>query len=331
MQPYTNEFYRTQRDGSRLSAQAIVPLVLALVKPQSVVDVGCGVGTWLSVFKRFGIEDVCGVDGEYVDRNMLEIPESQFLAFDLTRPIEIDRQFDLVVSVEVAEHLPEQCAKTFVQSLTKLGPIVLFSAAIPFQGGTCHVNEQWPDYWANYFKDNGYEAIDCIRKRVWQNDKIEWWYSQNILLFSRKDHLAGHPLLKKEFENTDPSQLSIVHPKKYLEVIRIQLTAKDLVNLIPKDDKFILVDQEQLRPLMALDNQAIPFLERGGQYWGSPPDDDTAIRELTRLHQAGAKFLVFTWPAFWWLEYYTEFHCKLRSQYRCVLKNERLVVFDLGT
>src|SRR5918999_372999 len=178
MQSYTKEFYNAQKEGSRRSAEIIIPLVLALVKPQSVIDVGCGVGTWLSVFKKLGVEDVFGIDGEHVDRSMLEIPGEQFLALDLSRPIQIDRQFDLVVSLEVAEHLPKQCAKTFVESLTKLGSVSLFSAAIPFQGGTCHVNEQWPDYWANYFRENDYEVIDCIRKRVWQNDKIEWWYSQ---------------------------------------------------------------------------------------------------------------------------------------------------------
>jgi SAM-dependent methyltransferase len=329
MQPYTETFYNTLKEGSHRSAKTVVSLILALVKPQSVVDVGCGLGTWLSVFKQFGVEDVLGIDGEHVDRSMLEIPGEQFLALDLSRPIKIDRQFDLVVSLEVAEHLPEECAKTFIQCLTKLAPIVLFSAAIPFQGGTGHLNEQWPDYWANHFRENGYQAIDCIRKQVWQDDQVDWWYAQNILIFARKDYLADNSLLKEEFENTHLSQLSVVHPRKYLDLIRIQLTAQDVANLIPKRDRFILVDQEQLRQLMALGDQAIPFLEQNGQYWGPPADDESAIRELTRLRQSGAKFLVFAWPAFWWLEYYTEFHRDVCSHYHCVLKNERLVVFDL--
>ena len=64
MQIYTEEFYKTKKEGSRRTAEAIVPLVLALVKPQSVVDVGCGLGTWLSVFKDFGVKDVFGIDGD---------------------------------------------------------------------------------------------------------------------------------------------------------------------------------------------------------------------------------------------------------------------------
>ena len=307
-----------------------MPLVLALVKPQSVVDVGCGLGTWLSVFEELGVKEIFGIDGDHVDRSMLQISNERFTAFDLKKPIQIDRRFDLVVSLEVAEHLPKDCAKTFVHSLTKLGPVILFSAAIPFQGGTAHLNEQWPDYWANHFNDNGYVAVDCLRKKVWQDDQVEWWYAQNMLLFCQKDYLASNPLLKEEFENTHPSQLSIVHPRKYLELIRIQLTADELANIIPKEDKFILVDQEQLRELMALGNQAIPFLERNGQYWGPPPDDQTAIREFERLRQLGATFIVFLWPAFWWLDYYEAFRQHLVSNFPCVLQNDRLVAFNLN-
>src|SRR5206468_11403485 len=113
MQSYTKEFYKNQRAGSRQSAEAIVPLVLALIKPQSVIDVGCGLGTWLSVFEEFGVKDVLGIDGDYIDRNMLQIPNERFAAFDLKKPLHIDRRFDLVVSLEVAEHLPEECAKMF--------------------------------------------------------------------------------------------------------------------------------------------------------------------------------------------------------------------------
>jgi hypothetical protein len=286
-------------------------------------------GIWLSVFEEFGVKDVFGIDGDYVDRRMLKIANDRFMAFDLKKPIQINRKFDLVVSLEVAEHLPDESARTFVQSLTRLGPVILFSAAIPFQGGTGHLNEQWPDYWANYFKDDDYEAIDCIRKRVWQDDRVDWWYAQNILLFARRDYASSNALLQQKLENTCPSQLSIVHPRKYLELIRLQLTIQEIADLIPKEDRFILVDQDQLREGMGLAKQAIPFLERSGQYWGPPPDDSTAIRELARLRESGARFVVFAWPAFWWLEYYTEFHRELCSRYRCVLKNERLVMFDL--
>ncbi len=215
-QPYTEEFYRQIDDPSSRSAREIVPLLLELVGARSVVDIGCGRGTWLRVFEECGVRDIVGADGSYVESRILEIPAERFIRCDLTAPVRIDRQFDLVVSLEVAEHLPPECAEIFVDSLTRLGPVIVFSAAIPFQGGRQHINEQWPDYWASHFRRKGYLPIDCIRKRVWQNEKVHWWYAQNILLFVRTDYLESSPLLKREFEATAPNQLSIVHPKRYL-------------------------------------------------------------------------------------------------------------------
>lgn len=225
MQPYTEDFYKFVEQTARQSAKEIVPLVYQLIQPKSVIDVGCGLGTWLSVFKDYGIEEILGVDGDYVDKQMLEIPQENFLPFDLKNPLKIDRQFDLVLSLEVAEHLPEECAETFVDSLTRLGSVILFSAAIPFQGGTDHINEQWQDYWAKYFSEKGYIAIDCLRKKVWQNANVDFWYTQNLLIFASQDYLESHELLKREWENTADSQLAIVHPKKYLEVVEQYLAA----------------------------------------------------------------------------------------------------------
>src|SRR6266511_1612991 len=157
---YTDEFYRDHLEVSRRSARAMV----ALVRPRSVVDVGCGLGPWLAVFREHGVSDVQGIDGAWVDRSKLIIPEDRFLAVDVRRPIQLERRFDLAVSMEVAEHLPGECAPVFVDSLARLAPVVLFSAAIPFQGGVGPINEQWPEYWAEHFARNGYAVIDCIRK-----------------------------------------------------------------------------------------------------------------------------------------------------------------------
>lgn len=328
-QPYREQFYQNQRQGSRQSANEIIPLVLALIQPKSVIDVGCGVGAWLSVFKAYGVEEILGIDGDYVERNNLEIPEEQFLAHDLSQPIHMNRQFDLVVSLEVAEHLTRECAEIFINSLTSLGSVMLFSAAIPFQGGTHHVNEQWPDYWVNLFQKKQYTVIDPLRKRIWENDDVEWWYAQNILMFVKQDHLEHHVLLKREYENTNATQLSLVHPRKYLETIQLHLTIQDIAMYIPLEAPFILVDQEQLGIRTLTGRRVIPFLEHDGYYMGLPSDSHTAISELERLHQSGANFLAFAWPAFWWLDYYTEFYHYLDSKYSCILQNDHLVIFDL--
>lgn len=219
MQAYTPQWFEKRRAGARRSAEAMVPLVLELTRPRSVIDVGCGQGGWLAVFAEHGVDDILGVDGAWVETEQLEIPATRFLRLDLTVPLRLDRKFDLVVSLEVAEHLPEEAAQTFVDSLTSLGDVVLFSAAIPFQGGNHHVNEQWQDYWVERFLKNDYVAIDCIRSRIWTNEKVAYYYAQNTLLYARRSVVSERPDLLAEFEQTRASLLSLVHPVRYGEIL----------------------------------------------------------------------------------------------------------------
>lgn len=228
--PYTDEFFGTHEAASHQSAEIVIPIVLNLVPVNSVIDVGCGTGAWLSVFRQLGVADVWGADGDWVNLQRLLIPRDRFLPVDLTQPLLLNRNFDLVVSLEVAEHLPPEVAETFVGSLTKLGRVVLFSAAIPFQGGTLHLNERWPDYWVELFKNRGYEVIDCIRRHVWSDSRVDWWYAQNTLLFAEAQYVQENKLLTMERERTRQSQLSVVHPRHYLaqQATRL-LSARQLV------------------------------------------------------------------------------------------------------
>lgn len=216
---YTKRFYEEHRNGATRSAEIMAPLVLQLLSVRSVVDIGCGDGSWLAVFRKLGIEDILGVDGEYVDRDLLQIPQDRFQPLDLTKPFRLERVFDLAISLEVAEHLSPNCAPAFVEGLTRLAPFVLFSAAIPFQGGEHHVNEQWPDRWAKLFKEHDYLPVDFIRKRVWHNDTVDWWYAQNTLLFAKGNRIESNAALKAEFEQTNLNQLCLVHPRTYLAVL----------------------------------------------------------------------------------------------------------------
>lgn len=220
MTNYSESFYRSRDVNTRSSAREIVPLVCELTGCKSVVDVGCGVGTWLSVFREFGIQDIYGVDGSWVPEELLVIPHKRFLQCDLSRPIRLSRTFDLVISLEVAEHLSADVAETFVESLVGLGPVILFSAAIPHQGGTHHINEQWPTYWSTLLKQRGYSVIDCVRRRVWSNVEVLSWYAQNTLLFLDSSLINDYPRLLKEIELTSISQLSVVHPRRYVERIQ---------------------------------------------------------------------------------------------------------------
>lgn len=188
---YTPAFFDELANGTWESAQAVVPIVYDLVRPASVLDVGCGVGTWLAEWGNAGVSDLLGVDGDYVDRSALKIPVDKFTPVDLKEPLSLGRKFDLVQTLEVAEHLDETRADTFVESLTRHGDTILFSAAIPGQGGTHHVNEQWPSYWAQKFAKAGYTAHDIIRPRIWTDQRIQYWYRQNILIFARERVFHG--------------------------------------------------------------------------------------------------------------------------------------------
>jgi hypothetical protein len=183
---YDGAFYSQQREGSKRSARIILPIIFDLIKPQSIVDVGCGVGTWLSVAGELGVRNLTGFEGNWVKDVLREEGNFSINLSDLERKIATADRFDLAMCLEVAEHLSEPRADSLVADLCSLSDVVLFGAAIPGQGGTGHVNEQWQSYWANNFQKNGFLAYDVIRPEVWTNDQVEPWYRQNILLYSRK-------------------------------------------------------------------------------------------------------------------------------------------------
>ncbi len=210
---YDKDFYKSQMDGSRLSASIILPMVFNLINPKSMVDIGCGLGTWLSAASELGIKDILGVDGDYIDKDMLYIPSEKFNSHDLKTKFSSDRKFDLAISLEVAEHLPDSAAATIVDTLTSLSDTVLFSAAIPGQGGNYHINEQWQDYWIAKFEQKGYNAIDYIRPKVWENPDVEFWYAQNSFIFANDRSLDRNPGLKDEMEKCSNFIPRIVHPE----------------------------------------------------------------------------------------------------------------------
>lgn len=211
-----------------------MPIVMDLLNPTSVVDVGCGLGSWLAVFRDYGVERILGIDGEWVDQTTLKIPIDCFIARDLSAPLRLDERFDLVVSLEVAEHLPRESAATLVDSLTSLGSTVLFSAALPGQGGTGHVNERWPDYWARLFGERGYAPIDCVRGKVWTDERVDFWYAQNTLVFAREEIIDANRHLRESPHHSGP--LTIVHPRLLTALTQssINPSVRQLLRAFPK-------------------------------------------------------------------------------------------------
>ena len=196
---YDATFYKYINDGAIRSAELVVKKVLEVLPVTSVIDFGCGQGAWLSVWQRLASASVMGIDGDYVNRDALLIDRSRFKSWDLTKPLAAERRYDLCQSLEVAEHLPHASADTFVKTLVDHADIVMFSAAVPGQGGENHINERDYEYWRAKFRCHGYVAADYVRPGLCRNAEIESWYRYNTLMFVKASTI---PLLAADLVNS---------------------------------------------------------------------------------------------------------------------------------
>ena len=214
---YTRKFYEWMQVGSHRSAEIIVPYIMQLIRSQRVIDIGCGTGEWLEVFKKQGVKEVLGVDGGWFDESLLKISSNEFIKLDFTKEeLKIGRTFDLAITLEVINHIPKDRTRDFIRLMTQVAPVVLFSAPIPYQGGSgARINEQWPAYWAELFKENGFLAADCLRDKIWADQRIERWYAQNMLIFADKSRISHLPELIKEIDSTRQPPLNRIHPDIY--------------------------------------------------------------------------------------------------------------------
>jgi SAM-dependent methyltransferase len=210
---YKASFFQEHVSGSLASARTMLPILFQYYQPQSVIDIGCGLGPWLKAAVELGAGDVLGIDGDYIDRNALLIPEENFHPADLQQRIQVNRRFDLAISMEVAEHLPYSRSETFIEDLVSLSGVVLFSAALPYQGGTDHINEQWLEFWAILFQRHSYAPYDFLRRQCWSNPDVEYWYSQNAVIFCAAE--LGKKTFPPQFLASG-YPLSQLHPLTFL-------------------------------------------------------------------------------------------------------------------
>ena len=188
MYEYDEEFYRYISQGAVESARKLLPALQAVLPDHvdSVLDVGCGAGAWLSVWKSMGA-DVVGLDGDYLNPDQLMIDAGEFIPCDVSAGFDLKRRFGLVQSLEVAEHLPESAAAKFIASLCRHADLVMFSAAPPGQGGENHINEQPYDYWRKLFRDQGYDMYDPLRASLRGVSEVMPWYRYNTFVFVSKN------------------------------------------------------------------------------------------------------------------------------------------------
>ena len=212
MTTYDNTFYDYVNSGSTRSAEGLLPHLTRCMDITSILDVGCGQGAWLSVWRALGIKDIRGIDGAHVDKARLLIEPSQFTAANLELGFDLLRRFDIVQSLEVAEHLSKDAAPRFIESLVRHGDIVLFSAAAKGDGGENHINEQDYEYWRKLFAGHGYQPFDYLRSLVINEHAIEPWYRYNVFLYVKSSCINKVPECIRSRKVDDDEPLRDIAP-----------------------------------------------------------------------------------------------------------------------
>ncbi len=214
-QRYSANFYAGQSDGSAAAALALLPTVLDLVRPSSVIDIGCGTGAWLATCRHLGVGRTVGLEGGWVRQADLRDQAITLVTTDLERPLTVSDRFDLAISLEVAEHLSAGRAEALVEEISRLAPVVLFGAAIPGQGGGFnHINEQWQSYWVAHFARRDYQAIDLIRPRFWTAHEIPVHYRQNTMLYVHSSVAGRYREAAEAVASGFP--IDVVHPEVHV-------------------------------------------------------------------------------------------------------------------
>lgn len=216
MAGFDGNSYDVIRTGVQCSAEVVVPVLLEQLSPagsiERVLDVGCGEGWWADRFHLAG----CEAWGFDAGAPQLDPLGDRRISHDLDRfPWPDLGTFDLVVCLEVLEHLEERSARRAVAELTSRAPLVVFSAAIPGQGGIGHVNEQWPSYWAEIFERRGFAVSGALRWQLWNDDRVENWYRQNLMVAAQDPGV-----LVDLFETPLAEPLPLVHPVLFDHVRR---------------------------------------------------------------------------------------------------------------
>lgn len=183
MYRYDDVFYDYINVGSVKSANVVVPYVSEVIDVTSVLDVGCGQGAWLSVWKKRDDIRVAGLDGHYVNPNRLMIESEEFISADISETFDLKRKFSLCQCLEVAEHIPEEYSDTLVNNICSHSDVVMFSSAPVGQGGENHVNEKPYSYWKQKFNERGFDMYDPIRPKLASHKEVKGWYRNNIFLF----------------------------------------------------------------------------------------------------------------------------------------------------
>tara|TARA_B100001059_G_scaffold236076_1_gene284555 strand:- start:1930 stop:2634 length:705 start_codon:yes stop_codon:yes gene_type:complete len=207
---YNKKFYESNRQTTLLGSKIILNLVFDKLKkqPENIIDIGCGTGEWLNSAFELGVKDLSGLDGPWVESESLINKKIKLKKLDLNKDFlqYKSKKFDFLICSEVLEHLDPNNNYNIIKKLCELSDVILFSAAIPGQRGTKHINCQWQSYWIKIFKLYNFKMHDIIRPSIWTNDYVEFWLKQNIFLFTSQNYKLNH-----DFELNN-NYADIIHP-----------------------------------------------------------------------------------------------------------------------
>ena len=225
---YKESYFNRRKDSSYSSAQKILELVRDFYSFSSAVDFGCGTGTWLKACMELGCRTIQGFDG-FADPSSLCIPSECFSQKLLGEKIDAKKSYDLAICLEAAEHVDEKFSNLIVENLTKASKVILFSAALPGQGGTNHINEQAPEFWQKKFMQFNYTQLDIIRPIIWDESTVAWWYKQNTFLYVHDEIIET---LKLPDHPDSLAQKHIVHPECLKsKIIELNIDNASVTNL----------------------------------------------------------------------------------------------------
>jgi hypothetical protein len=304
-----------------------IPTVIHIVKqlqPASILDVGVGFGKWGHLFREY--TDIVaaehnpkrykrkhwrvridGIEGhaDYLTA-MHRFLYNEILIGDALQIVRDISPYDLIFLGDIIEHFRKRDGLRLLQRcIMKARKAVVIS--------TPRHETLQPDLCGN--------ALERHRS-IWLESDFKEFADATVKTIDGHTLLVVIPRRGTTVDCTPPKALQPGIAR------RIESTRRGLMARIGLDEKFILVDEEQMRSTLPHRN-AIPFLEKRGEYWGPPGDDETAIQELDRLRRAGAQAIAFTWPCFWWLKHYRKFASHLRESFSCRVKTRNLVIWDL--
>jgi len=306
----------------------IIPTVIHLLrqlKPRSILDVGVGFGKWGHLFREY--TDI--IEAEYeparYQRSNWRVridgieghaayltPMHRFLynrihLGDAARLLPKLGHYDLVFLGDIIEHFDKTAGLTLLDAaFAKARKAVMLS--------TPKFDTEQDDRCGNELERH---------RSVWKAKDFRKFPGALVRTIDAATLLAVLPKAGAPALELKPQRAP-----KARDLQRLLQTRRQITELVAQEERFVLVDEEQFRGTLP-HSQALPFLEKNGQYWGPPADDQTAIRELERLRRAGARKVLFVWTTFWWLKHYARLERYLQSNCRCLRKNQWVLAYDL--